>query len=303
MPAVLDLVETGFGNELDPQGWKVLRQMRSMVQPNALARTVYGTITDTDGFVCETDGVIVGNLSLRHAHPRSSRGRLIGNVVVHPSFRRQGIGRALMERALQAARQEQAAWIGLEVRADNTDACQLYQHLGFQSIGTTEHMLRPKGRDWPGLPKPDRTWRRFHSRDNNRWQQLAARIHGQDQQLVLEIRRDLLNFRGFERWLDRILSRQAEDAWVHPDAGDEIDLAAHTNTDRKYRFHIWDVLVRPGMGTSGAREVVAQCTAATRRFPAWPVVAIVADQSTLVEQLRAVGFHSHRTLEQMIVWL
>jgi GNAT superfamily N-acetyltransferase len=302
MLAVLDLVETGFGNELDPPGWKALRQMRSMVQPNALARTFLGTITDTEGFVCEMDGAIVGNLSLRNAYPRSSRGLLVGNVVVHPGYRRQGIGKALMECALQAARQKQAAWIGLEVRADNTDACQMYRHLGFQSTGTTEHMLRPKERDWPSFATPDHAWRRFHSEDNDRWHQLAARIHGQDQQLILEIRRDLHNFRGFERWLDRVLSRQAEDAWVHPSAGDEIDLAVHTDTDRKYRFHVWDVLVQPDLGAGGAYEGVAQCIAATRRFPAWPVVAIVADQRTLVEQLRAIGFHSHRTLEQMIVW-
>lgn len=303
MPEVLGLVESGFGDELDPQGWKMLRQMQQIYQPTALARAVYGSITDTDGFVCHQDGAIIGNLSLRHAHPRSSRGRLIGNVVVHRDHRGQGIGRALMERAIEAARQEQAAWIGLEVRADNTVAAQLYQHLGFQTVGTTEHMLRPKGLSWPSVSKPDRTWRRFYSQDSHRWKQLAARIHSCDQQLVLELRRDLYNFRRFERWLDRVLSRQVEGAWVHPSKGDKIDLAAHTETDRRYRFHVWDVLMQPDLGTSGAHEVVAQCVAACRRFRPWSVVAIVADQRPLVDQLREIGFQTHRTLQQMIIWL
>lgn len=303
MPAVLALVESGFGDELDPQGWKILRQMQRIYRPNALARAVYGAIADTDGFVCQQDQAIVGNLSLRYAHPRSSRGRLIGNVVVHREHRGQGIGRALMERAIQAAREEQSAWIGLEVRADNAVASQLYQHLGFEMVGTTEHMLRPKGLSWPSLAKPDRTWHRFYTQDGNRWKQLAARVHGRDQQLVLEIRRDLLNFRRFERWLDRVFSRQVEEAWVHPSTGEEIDLAVHTETDRRYRFHVWDVLMQPDLGTRGAREVVAQCVKATRGFRPWPVIAIVADELTLIEQLREIGFRTHRTLQQMIMWL
>ena len=226
MLAVLDLVEIGFGNELDPQGWKMLRQMRQIYQPNPLARTLYGTVSDTDGFVCQKGGAIVANLSLRHAYPRSGHGRLIGNVVVHPDHRGLGIGRALMEQALQAARQEQAKWIGLEVRADNPVACQLYQHMGFHVVGSTEHMLRPKGLDWPSWATPDRTWHRYGSQDTNRWKQLASQVHDRDQQLVLEIRRDPFNYRGIERWLDRVFSRQVEGAWVHPSLRDEIDLAA-----------------------------------------------------------------------------
>lgn len=300
MPAVLDLVEMGFGDELDPKGWKMLRQMRQIYQPSGLARAVYGSVTETDGFVCDKDGEIVGNLSLRYAHPRSSRGRLVGNVVVHPDHRGFGIGRALLEHAIEAARREQATWIGLEVRADNEVACQLYQHLGFHEVGTTEHMLRPEGSNWPEQPKPDRSWRRSRPQDSTRWNQLATRIHSHDQRLILEIRKDLYAFGGVERWLDRLFGRQLEIAWAHPGHEHEIDLAAHIQTDRKNRFHIWDVLMQPGLGASGAQELVAQCVVATRRFPPWPVVAIVADQRQLVDRLTAVGFRPHRTLQQMI---
>jgi GNAT superfamily N-acetyltransferase len=303
MPAVLDLVELGFGDELDPQGWKMLRQMRQIYQPNALARAVYGSVSDTDGFVCQEADRIVANLSLRRAYPHISHGRLIGNVVVHPDYRGQGIGRALMERAMQAARLEQASWVGLEVRADNVIACALYEHLGFHAVGTTEHMLRPKGLVWPDFARPDTTWRRFNSSDSDRWRELAAQVHDHDQQLVLEVRRDLFGYRGIERWLDRVLTRQIEGAWVHPTPGNAIDLAVHRQTDRKHYFHIWDVLVQPHLGANGAREAIAQCLTATRKFPTWPVVAMVADQSALVELLRTIGFQIHRTLQQMISWL
>ncbi len=190
MPAILDLVETGFGDELDPQGWKMLHQMRKIYQPNPIARTIYGTIADNDGFVCQNGDALVGNLSLRVAYPRTTRGRLIGNVVVDPDHRGQGIGRTLVENAIQAARDEHATWVGLEVRDDNAIASRLYEHFGFRVVGTTVNMLRPKGLKWPELEVLAPGWRRFTSPDGNRWKELAARIHGHDQQLVLEVRRE-----------------------------------------------------------------------------------------------------------------
>ncbi len=303
MPAILDLVETGFGDELDPQGWKMLHQMRKIYQPNPIARTIYGTIADTDGFVCQNGDALVGNLSLRVAYPRTTHGRLIGNVVVDPDHRGQGIGRTLVEYAIQAAREEHATWVGLEVRADNEIASHLYEHLGFRAVGTTVHMLRPKDLKWPELEVLAPGWRRFTSPDGDRWKELAARIHGHDQQLVLEVRREPFSFRSFEGWLNRVLARQVEDARVRPGRDTEIDMAVHTMADRKYRFHAWDILMGPDLGTDGAREVVAQCIALVHRLPPWPVVTIVADQPLLIEQLRAIGFEIHRTLQQMILWL
>ena len=102
MPAVLDLIELGFKDELDPQGWKMLHQMRRIYRPGLLSYVLPATPLNTSGFIWVEDGQIVGNLSLRHAMPRSTQGRMIGNVVVHPDYRGQGIGRALMEEAIEA---------------------------------------------------------------------------------------------------------------------------------------------------------------------------------------------------------
>src|SRR5690554_2076858 len=87
MPTVLNLIEMGFSEELDPKGWKMLRQMRRMYQPGCLAQAIYPPDSGTRGFVWVEDGRVVGNLSLRHAQPRSNQGQLIGNVVVHPDYR------------------------------------------------------------------------------------------------------------------------------------------------------------------------------------------------------------------------
>lgn len=68
----------------------------------------------------------------------------IENVVVSPEHRRRGIGRELMRHILQAARQNAASSVLLEVRESNTAARQLYERLGFVEAGRrTEYYRDP----------------------------------------------------------------------------------------------------------------------------------------------------------------
>ena len=135
MPTILDLIEIGFEKELDPQGWKLLAQMRNITQQSGVLRVQSTFQYESTGFVWEDDGDVVANLSLRTALPAISRGRLIGNVVVHPDYRGRGIARALLEAAIKTARREGSRWIGLEVRDRTQLACGLYQSLGFPQCG------------------------------------------------------------------------------------------------------------------------------------------------------------------------
>jgi predicted N-acetyltransferase YhbS len=301
MPEVLVLIELGFQAELDPQGWKMLRQMRQIYSSGRVTQTLYGPTADTAGFVWEQDGHIVGNLSLRRAAPRSSQGRLIGNVVVHPEYQGQGIGRALMEEAIASARAQGARWVGLEVRADNVVAHTLYEHLGFRVAGTTKHLIRPTGLRWPDYMQPNGRWRRATSSDSVSWQKLATLSFTPTQRLILEIRNDIYEYGGLERQLNLWFSRKQEKAWVHDDGSGHTDLAAHIEIEKRYRFHTWDVLMHPVSGASSARELVAQCLKGSRGFPTWPIIAIVPDQEALLEALHAAGFQLHRTLQQMIL--
>ena len=77
------------------------------------------------------------------------RGRIIGcvvyrnivgdvditNVQVDTAFRRQGIARGLMMKAMEYAREAGGERFTLEVRASNTPAITLYESLGFVSAG------------------------------------------------------------------------------------------------------------------------------------------------------------------------
>ena len=59
----------------------------------------------------------------------------IEDIAVDSSFRRQGIGRQLMERAIEWAKSRRLPGIMLETSNVNVTACQFYQSLGFKLGG------------------------------------------------------------------------------------------------------------------------------------------------------------------------
>jgi GNAT superfamily N-acetyltransferase len=99
------------------------------------------------GYVWEENGEVVGNVSLVRIRYRQRSIGLIANVAVHPSFRRRGIGGALVEKAIQEALRSRVEEIWLQVREDNEGAISLYQRLGF--------VIRARRRLWYTLTTPD----------------------------------------------------------------------------------------------------------------------------------------------------
>lgn len=71
----------------------------------------------------------------------------VNNVAAHREFRRMGIGRALMQAAVDEARRRGARQVLLEVRASNKAAQLLYTELGFRFVG--------RRRDYYRLPVED----------------------------------------------------------------------------------------------------------------------------------------------------
>ncbi len=59
----------------------------------------------------------------------------INNIAVVPAFRRKGIGRQLLQAALDMARKEGLHRAVLEVRASNLSAQRLYEGFGFRVVG------------------------------------------------------------------------------------------------------------------------------------------------------------------------
>ena len=87
-------------------------------------------------FVAEaTEGSLVGRLSVaRDPHPASYHVADLG-LMVAASHRRLGIGRALLERTVQWARENGVTKLELHVFPDNEPAIALYESFGFVREG------------------------------------------------------------------------------------------------------------------------------------------------------------------------
>ena len=83
--------------------------------------------------VAVCDGEVAGYLGCHHIVDEA----FIANIAVFPAFRRRGVGRALVETAMEQA--SALYRLTLEVRASNSAAIALYRSLGFVEDG-----LRPR---------------------------------------------------------------------------------------------------------------------------------------------------------------
>jgi ribosomal-protein-alanine N-acetyltransferase len=71
----------------------------------------------------------------------------IVTLAVHPGFRRRGVGRVLLQDAMDAAYVGGARIYHLEVRAGNIAAIGLYEGLGFQAVGRRPKYYVDTGED------------------------------------------------------------------------------------------------------------------------------------------------------------
>lgn len=67
----------------------------------------------------------------------------IQTIAVAPAARRHGLGRLLMERLIAEAGARGATQVFLEVRADNPNAHDLYESLGFEQIAVRKNYYQP----------------------------------------------------------------------------------------------------------------------------------------------------------------
>lgn len=71
----------------------------------------------------------------------------ITNIAVHPRFRGQGIGEAIMRSLIEEAVSLGAVRMTLEVRISNKIAQKLYEKLGFQGVGIRKHYYSNNNED------------------------------------------------------------------------------------------------------------------------------------------------------------
>ncbi|HEY76345.1 MAG TPA: GNAT family N-acetyltransferase [Thermoflexia bacterium] len=298
---VADLMEIAFAEEMGPAARYVLRRMRQMARWGSLSLLLWemeGGNFGPSGFVWLEEDRVVGNISLRRA--AFPGGWMIGNVAVHPDWRGRGIGRALVEAALETVGRRGGAWVGLEVRDDNPVARRLYERLGFEPVGTTVELIRPAGLPWPkDDPLPSALpLRRARGGEGRTLYRLAQEGLSRPHRDVLEIRPAAYQT-GWEAWLSAWLEGRREDWWVALDDG-RIVGAVGLLSRRPARYHRIEVLCRAERQEDLGPRLVRAGVAFLSRRRRWETVTILPGPRQALEPVFAdLGFQRLRRLVQM----
>ena len=304
LSSVVYLMSTAFGERLDPAGQATLARMRRFAHSGPLMQWAWvflGRAAVAPGLVWVIDGRVVGNVSVRRA--RSSGGYLIGNVVVHPSQRGQGIASALMKRAIRAVSRRGARWVGLEVRADNKVAQGLYDSLGFREVGRTRHLMREAGAGPPKDSARSCLMRRGRRGDGDALVQLMEAVIPEEQLPLLEVQRT--DYRpSWRRRLEHWLRCEDEIWWVvpgdHAAADDGIVAAVRAQHQRGAFPNRMEILVHPASRTDVEADLVRQGIASLRGSPRRPIqIALPRATDSLLAALKEESFQHLRTLIQM----
>jgi GNAT superfamily N-acetyltransferase len=110
-------------HELSPDPAKQRRALEMILADPSRARI----------YVARQDGRVVAMAALHFTTSTAEGGKVAGleDCVVHPDYRRRGIGKALLAYVLEQARVEGALRVMLLTDGDNTRAQALYRQLGF----------------------------------------------------------------------------------------------------------------------------------------------------------------------------
>lgn len=128
IPALCDLLTLLFAQEIefqpDPQA-----QQRGLAAIIAHAEVGHVLVAKA------ATGQALGMVSLLYTVSTALGGKvaLLEDMVMHPHYRHQGIGSALLQYAIDLARQQQVLRITLLTDADNTAAQRFYRKHGFQA--------------------------------------------------------------------------------------------------------------------------------------------------------------------------
>ena len=90
-------------------------------------------------FFAKVDGNLAGRIKMLRWWNQFG---YVDDLVVNPKFRGLGIGRRLLERGIQWARENNFPGVMLETQDDNVAACMLYQSCGFVLSGFDRNLYK-----------------------------------------------------------------------------------------------------------------------------------------------------------------
>jgi streptothricin acetyltransferase len=95
-------------------------------------------------FFAEVDGQLAGRIKMLRWWNRFA---YVEDIVVNPEYRGLGVGRKLLERGIQWARENSLPGVMLETQDDNVPACALYQSRGFVLSGFDRNVYKAMNPD------------------------------------------------------------------------------------------------------------------------------------------------------------
>lgn len=117
-----------------------LSRNKKVVDADVLSRVLASQ--DTEVWVAKENGRILGMATLFLIHRISGSVGHVDDVVVSPDTQGKGIGRALMEKIIERAKERGMRGLDLTSRPSRVAANALYQKLGFEKRETNPYRMK-----------------------------------------------------------------------------------------------------------------------------------------------------------------
>ena len=298
------LIEEAFGEELSEGGKQVLHELRLLSKLGPLSMLVAGAGSEVDGmfdgFVWEHKGQVVGNVTLSRPTRHPTRWQ-ISNVAVLESYRGRGIGRRLVEAAIDLVLRRGGHTAYLFVRDNNPSAIHLYQSLGFAEVDRTtdlKYANQPVGGQEGSL----RLLQRLEPRDAEALYGLASQAMGAGSRWLAPVRRRQFVRSADERFFHAIgafFSGARESAWGAFATDDRLRAgltvrAARMWNRQPHRLALWVHPSYRGQLEEGMAHDVVTLLQQEADRPAQ--VSLPACEGAAVDALLQQGFVEVRTL-------
>lgn len=300
LPQIVELLRLVFGEALEADGHNLLGE--GVPGPvNELYYRFYPFAQRlSNGFVWQADGRIVANATLLTT--RAWDRFLVANVAVHPTHRRQGIARNLMQAITTSVRQRGGREILLQVVKDNQSAIDLYLALGYTPLGnmTTWYATGSRVRPIPEtagdetapaiVQLPERRWREAYELD-------TAHVHP-DLNWPEPLQRDAYRRSWWQKGLDFMNGRHYE-GWSTMDSRDRLT-GLVTLTGEWGRSYLLTLRVHPEWTGALERPLLAKALRRLNYVPRRNVRVDHPETDQLTGHLlQEAHFTSQRTLTHM----
>ncbi len=305
LPALADLLESSFGEDLRRTNSQIVVEMRDMASWGLSLHLLAILGSPYQGLVWEEDGHILGNITM----VRERKGIWsLSNIAVSPEARGRGIASALLDSAIASLRDSGAQYLTLQVRPENQIAVGMYQRRGFVACDRTEELIVYADR-WPvsiGEPSNGALIRRPLREDVPG---IMALINESTSELVRQ-----LEDTGGEQWQRGTLRAAARSLAASLKGKQRLELVALSDglalgvawaTVRLFGLaHDIGLLVSAGDHGHVAQPLLDRLLLELAPLPRRDLHATISTlQPEALEALHRVGFETVRVLDRMVLTL